>query len=249
MSADSSPVYFISDLHLEASRPLIAEAFKNFLTDTAKDAGAIYILGDLFDSWFGDDNNPKFIRDIKRCIKETAERGVKVYFLHGNRDFLIGEQFAREANLALLDEYTLIDLYGEKVLLLHGDTLCSEDIAYQAYRKKVRSDEWQENILSYPLWVRRLIAAYIRFRSRKANNNKVSEIMDVTTSTVAETFKNHHIKKMIHGHTHRPKKHQLELDNVQHERIVLGDWEEFGWYLRADPQGQELVRFPITATA
>ncbi len=246
MTADQSPTYFISDLHLEISRPKLTAAFKDFLFNTASDAKAIYILGDFFDAWIGDDDNSAFVNDIKSALKQRASKHTQIYFAHGNRDFLIGEKFAQQANVILLPEEQVVDLYGSSVLLLHGDQLCTDDVDYQAFRKKVRNPAWQNKMLAYPLWLRKLIAAYMRYRSRKAHKNKPAVIMDVAEEAVSAVFKRHDVHKMIHGHTHRPAKHSLKIDGEASERFVLGDWGNTGWYLKADTSGLKLIEFQIT---
>ncbi len=246
MPAGASATYFISDLHLEASRQRIVEAFADFIAHTCENAEAIYILGDLLDSWIGDDHNTPFINTIKAILAARSAGGTPIYFIHGNRDFLLGEKFARDTGIRLLAEQTVIDLYGERVLLLHGDTLCTDDIAYQNFRRKVRDPHWQRRLLRYPLLMRKLTAAYFRYRSRRANADKATQIMDVAEASVRETLDAFEVRKMIHGHTHRPQRHPFVWRGEPCERIVLGDWESHGWYLKADPRGQELVKFAIT---
>lgn len=245
MAADLAPRYFISDLHLDASRVAVTEAFRTFITEISLDASAIYILGDFVDAWIGDDNHSPYIENIKSLLAARTSSGTSIYFTHGNRDFLIGDKFATETGVVLLEENTVIDLYGEKALLLHGDSLCTSDVAYQNFRKKVRDPRWQRKMLRYPLWVRKLIAAYMRYRSRVANTNKAENILDVSPEAVSLIFSQFEVNKIIHGHTHRPNRHHLEIAGEPCERIVLGDWEKSGWYLRADPKDQELIQFTI----
>ncbi len=245
MTADLSSTYFISDLHLDPSRPELTQAFHHFLFQTAKSANEIYILGDFFDSWIGDDHNSKLIKQVKSWLTEKSAQGPKIYFQHGNRDFLIGEKFAESTNVILLQEAHVIDLYGVNFLLLHGDQLCSDDIDYQAFRQKVRNPAWQKRVLSYPLWVRKLIATYFRHRSRKAHKMKPAEIMDVTPSTVDAFFNEYNVQHMLHGHTHRPAIHEVRTGESSCRRYVLGDWGNKGWYIKADPSSIELIEFPI----
>jgi len=245
MSDNSAPTYFISDLHLGASQPVIHEAFENFLKVTSQDARAIYILGDLVDAWIGDDDNSAFASRLKKAIKARVNTGTPVYFVHGNRDFLIGDRFSQETGVNLIEENSIVDLYGEKALILHGDTLCADDVAYQNFRKKVRNTAWQKKILRYPLFVRKIIAWNMRRRSSKANSNKADNIMDVCEHAVRASFKQFQVKKMIHGHTHRPARHHYDINGYTCERIVLGDWDTRGWYLKADSRCQQLVHFPI----
>ncbi|MFT5083001.1 MAG: UDP-2,3-diacylglucosamine hydrolase [Lentisphaeria bacterium] len=243
--ADNPQTYFISDLHLEASRPAVAEAFFQFLHHTAKNAEAIYILGDFFNAWIGDDHRTPFIDRVKQNLRQCANRGTRIYFMHGNRDFLIGDRFAAETQLSLLDEETVIDLYGHSAVLLHGDSLCTDDIEYQKFRDLVREPSWQNQKLAYPLIVRRAIAAYMRFRSARINSNKRKDIMDVTQKSVDDVLRRTQVNLMIHGHTHRPKRHVFTEEDQQCERIVLGDWDEHGWYLLVQRSGFELISFPI----
>lgn len=245
ISSDLAPTYFISDLHLEASRPKISEAFRHFLFETSLDAKAIYILGDFVDAWIGDDDNSAFVRQIQDWLKQRCDQGTPIYFIHGNRDFLIGEAFAKNTGVTLLPESHVVDMYGSSLLILHGDQLCSEDVDYQKFRQKVRQSKWQAKMLAYPLWFRKLLAAYMRRRSRKAHENKSDEIMDVTATTVAAYFKKYGVINMIHGHTHRPARHRESHNGSECARIVLGDWGKSGWYYKVDAQTDELVEFPI----
>lgn len=245
MAKDQAPTYFISDLHLEASRPHVTRAFKNFLSTTARGARAIYILGDFVDAWIGDDDRSEFTRELKTALAKSASSGTRIYFLHGNRDFLIGKKFANDTGVTLLDEHTVVPLYGEKILLLHGDTLCTDDEDYMKFREKVRNPSWQRKTLRYPLFLRKMIAARMRSKSRKENANKAEEIMDVSEPTVKEMFAKYKVSKMLHGHTHRPKRHTYDYNGKQYERIVLGDWEENAWYVKADTAGFQLEKFAI----
>ena len=175
MAKDRAPTYFISDLHLEASRPHVTRAFKTFLSTTARGARAIYILGDFVDAWIGDDDASEFARELKTALAKSASSGTRIYFIHGNRDFLIGKKFADDTGVSLLDEHTVIPLYGENILLLHGDTLCTDDEGYMKFREKVRTPSWKKKILRYPLFLRKMLAAHLRSKSRKENANKAVE--------------------------------------------------------------------------
>ena len=234
-------IYFISDLHLEASREDITEAFFRFLNTTASDATALYILGDFFDAWIGDDWNSKLIKRIKRALLTCRERGVHTYFIHGNRDFLLGQRFANETGLELLKEETVIELNGQRVLILHGDSLCTDDADYIAWRNKTRTQEWQRKILRLPLFARKLIAANYRRKSKKANANKADNITDVSEYAVKRAFERHNVSLMIHGHTHRPDTHTLSMLGKDYTRMVLGDWDKEMWYIRADNKDIKLV--------
>jgi UDP-2,3-diacylglucosamine hydrolase len=237
--------FFISDLHLSVERPTVSEAFENFLQTTAAGADALYILGDFVDAWIGDDDDSDFAVHIKRTLAKYADAGTPVYFMHGNRDFLIGEQFARDAHLQLLPDPTVVDLYGKPVLLMHGDSLCTEDLEYMQFRQQVRSPQWQAGVLAMPLAQRRQMAAQLRAQSKSMSSMKAEDIMDVSPEEVLKTLRQHHVITLIHGHTHRPNRHALSMDGISGERIVLGDWEQQGWYLQATPEATVLVDFEI----
>lgn len=245
MVVEKAPTFFISDLHLDASRKSAIQAFEHFLGSTIKGARALYILGDLVDTWIGDDDHSPFVRQLKVMLAQCSSSGTRLFFVHGNRDFLIGKKFSEDAAVKILDEHKVIDLYGEKVLILHGDTLCTDDLDYQQFRKKVRNPDWQRSILGYPLYVRRMMARYYRYRSQKANGKKSEEIMDVNNDSVIQAFEKFQATTMIHGHTHRPDRHQVDVNGVACERIVLGEWDTSGWYLKVQPDSKELVKFPI----
>lgn len=236
---------FISDLHLDPSRPQITKAFLRFLFNQAAQAESLYILGDLFEAWIGDDDDSEFVLHIKEALQRFSQSGVPTYFLHGNRDFLVGEQFAEDTGITLLEETTVVDLYDEKVLLAHGDTLCTRDVEYLEFRSMVRSQAWQAQVLSQPLAVRRQMAADLRNKTQSMTAMKADDIMDVTPSEVVAIMQTEGVKKLIHGHTHRPNRHQVTLDSGLGERVVLGDWCEKGWYLNVEPDHWSLVNFPI----
>lgn len=237
--------YFIADLHLAENRPDMTACFLSFLQNDAPQAQALYILGDLFEYWVGDDDDSAFIIEISQAIKTLAELGCKIYFIHGNRDFLLGKRFAQQCNMALLPEITLIDLYGKPVVIMHGDTLCTRDVDYQTFRKKSRSWWWQAMVKNLPLFVRRKIANNYRIKSASATAMKSQDIMDVTTSEVVKCLEHHQSQLMIHGHTHRPAIHQLTANKNPAQRIVLGDWYEQGAWLKVTPDTMELVNFPF----
>ncbi|UTF60160.1 UDP-2,3-diacylglucosamine diphosphatase [Gilvimarinus sp. DA14] len=236
---------FISDLHLHASRPEAAQAFYRFLEQHAHNIDALYILGDFFDAWIGDDDDDPFIAEVAEKLNATAASGTAIFFMHGNRDFLLGDDFARRAGLTLLQDPTLIDLYGRSALLLHGDSLCTRDSEYMALRQQLRSPQWQAQILSQPLDVRRALAAELRSKSKTMNSSKAEDIMDVTPQAVVELMEQEKVSLMIHGHTHRPARHPLTLNHGTGERIVLGDWHDYGWSLYADTDTLELRHWPI----
>lgn len=217
---------FISDLHLDPSRPQIIRLFETFLANEARSADAVYILGDLFESWIGDDDASDLADRVANSLSRLAETGVPVYFMHGNRDFLLGGDYAKRAGLRLLDDPVVIDLGGERTLLTHGDTLCTDDVDYQKFRALVRDPAWQLRFLAQPIAERRAFAAQARGESRKQTAMKPAEIMDVNTDAVASAMRAHGVRRLIHGHTHRPATHRFELDGASAERIVLGDWYE-----------------------
>lgn len=238
---------FVSDLHLDPVRPRITELFLEFLGGDARGAEALYILGDLFEAWIGDDDPARHHRQVAAALARLAGRGVPVYFLVGNRDFLLGEGFARSAGMTLLSEPLRLDLYGVPTLLLHGDVLCTDDRDYQAFRTMVRDPAWQRDFLARPLAERRALALQARGESRARSADKPPEIMDVNPDAVNAAFRRHGVARIIHGHTHRPALHRLELDGVPCERIVLGDWYEQGSLLRVDERGPRLQNLPLRA--
>ncbi|MGB1263500.1 MAG: UDP-2,3-diacylglucosamine diphosphatase [Cognaticolwellia sp.] len=237
----SALTYFIADLHLAQNRPDITACFLSFLENDAPKAQTLYILGDLFEYWVGDDDDSSFIVEISHAIKALAKRGCKIYFIHGNRDFLLGKRFAKQSDMQLLPEITLIDLYGKPVVIMHGDTLCTRDTGYQAFRKKSRSWWWQAIVKSLPLFVRRKIADNYRQQSASATAMKSQDIMDVTDSEVVQCLEQHNSQLMIHGHTHRPAVHNIVVNDQDAQRIVLGDWYEQGAWLKVTPDSMELM--------
>jgi len=230
-----SVTYFISDLHLSAERQDINDCLFRFLQTEAVDADALYILGDLFEVWIGDDDITAFSESIALALK-TVSATVPIYFIHGNRDFAIRQSFARRAGMIILPEQYVIDLYGRKALLMHGDELCTRDIEYQKFRKKSRGWWWPRLMLLLPLKTRQKMATNGRQTSKKYQKQLTAEIMDVTQREVTSAMQQHDVDLLIHGHTHRPKVHQFILDNKSMKRIVLGDWYDQGSILIADKQ-------------
>ncbi len=234
-------ILFVSDLHLHASRPAVTDCFLRFLADTASQADALYILGDLFESWIGDDAPGQAGLQVGTALRSLADHGVSCSFIHGNRDFLISRNFAALSGLRLLPDETVIDLHGKRVLLMHGDTLCTDDLAYQRYRRIVHWPPTQALYLALPVSIRNRIEVQLRSRSMAAHGNKPAMLMDVNQQTVVEVMQRHEVSLLIHGHTHRPAIHQFE--NTQHKaatRIVLGDWYTQGSVLCWTPSGPEL---------
>lgn len=236
---------FISDLHLHESRPLITRAFFHFLHTQAPTAQALYILGDFFDAWIGDDDDSDLPQDVARELFSLKQKGVAIYFQHGNRDFLLSDAYAQKAGMTLLPESVVINLYGTPTLLLHGDTLCTADKDYQQFRSMVRSVQWQQQILSQPLAARRALAAQLREKSQSMNSIKAEDIMDVTPDEVITQMTQARVTRLIHGHTHRPARHTLNINGKAAERIVLGDWHNQGWCIKADAHNCELIHWPI----
>lgn len=231
----------ISDLHLDDSRPQITTLFERLLAGPeVRTAQALYILGDLVEAWIGDDDDAQLPARIAAAIRTVSDAGVPVYFMAGNRDFLLGESFARRAGLTLLDDGTVHEIEGRRTLLMHGDVLCTDDIAYQAVRRQVRQPQWQAQILGMPLDARRAFAAKAREDSRAHTGSTGETIMDVNADAVAEAMRNAGVTRLIHGHTHRPAIHHFDLDGQSAERIVLGDWYEQGSLLRVTRQAIEL---------
>lgn len=236
---------FISDLHLAPERPEITQAFFDFLDTTAQGADALYILGDFFNAWLGDDDDTPEFLDIKAKLAAFSQ-ATPTYFMHGNRDFLVGEQFAHATGMNLLPEPYLISLNQTPTLLVHGDSLCTKDQEYMAFRQMVRNQDWQQMVLAKPLEERKALAKQLRDTSQSMNSLKADDIMDVTPEEVVKLMAEQRVTRLIHGHTHRPARHHLTVDNQQAERIVLGDWESKGWYVKADGNKLELLSFSIS---
>lgn len=219
-------IHFISDLHIALDKPDITRRFVNFLENRAPKASSLYILGDLFDTWVGDDDFTPPTKQIRACLQRLTNQGTKVSLQAGNRDFLIGRRFCQDTGVELLDDYAVIDLFGEPTLLTHGDLLCTDDIAYQAFRVKSRSPEWQRNVLSKPLFVRLLAARWYRIKSFFHKRKKSQDIMDVNQNTVVNTMRQYACRRLIHGHTHRPAVHEFLVDGKPAQRFVLADWHK-----------------------
>jgi len=240
---------FIADLHLSEARPDLTNAFIRFLATKATQANALYILGDLFEFWIGDDEQSPLQQQVTRALKTLSDHGCQLFYSHGNRDFMIGKRFARECGMTLLPPIYACELAGEKTLLLHGDQLCTDDEAYQRFRR-ITSWPWLQWVfLHLPLSRRVNIAQKIRQGSHKGKQQKSRSIMDVTPISVNDCFEHHQATLMIHGHTHRPMIHPLALNNGQTvRRIVLGDWNTDLWYLQIDDRDINLISQPITTT-
>ncbi|SMY32155.1 UDP-2,3-diacylglucosamine diphosphatase [Photobacterium andalusiense] len=231
---------FIADLHLSAERPDITACFLRFMAQETHHIDALYVLGDLFEMWIGDDEDSPFLRQVKQAFKTLTDAGTPCYFIHGNRDFLIGKRFSRETGITLLPEHSVVDLYGTPTLILHGDTLCIEDQAYQRYRKKVHNPVIQWLFARLPLSYRIKVGDKFRQNSGKNNQTKSQSIMDVTQTEVIRIMRDANVTQMIHGHTHRPKIHHFEIDGIPAQRIVLGDWYDHGSVLVYNADGYQL---------
>lgn len=237
---------FISDLHLEESRPDITDAFLAFLKDRAMGVERLYILGDFFEAWIGDDERTPLQQTVAAALKEVSESGTDIFLMHGNRDFLIGEDFCNRAGATLLDDPTVVDLYGTPTLLMHGDSLCTADVEYQKFRANMRNPQWQQMILARPLEDRQQMARQLREISMAKNQGKAETIMDVTPEEVIKEMEAHGVQRLIHGHTHRPAIHELQANGKDARRIVLGDWDQNVWWLEIKPgQEPELSKAPL----
>ena len=234
---------FISDLHLDPERPAITELFGRFLDEEARGADTLYILGDLFEAWVGDDDPSAAGTFVAERLKALSDAGVPVCFIRGNRDFLLGAEYATRAGITLLPDPAVVMLHGEPTLILHGDLLCSDDTAYQQFRAQTRDPRWQAQFLAQPLSARLAFAAQARAASKARHgelqaSGQSETITDVAADTVREWFQRYGVRRMIHGHTHRPAIHD---EGDGRTRIVLGDWYEQGSVLRVDEDGFELA--------
>lgn len=238
--------YFISDLHLEEKRPDITRAFLHFLTEDAPQAETLYILGDLFEAWIGDDAQTPLSIEVVAALKKLTDAGTALFIMHGNRDFLIGHAFAKSTGATLLDDPTVIDLYGKPALLMHGDTLCTNDIEYLKFRAQVRHPLFQQDFLSKPIHERIAIAKHIRDISKTEGQNKAYDIMDVTPQAVLDAMAQHHVDLLIHGHTHRPATHDVTVNNKPAQRMVLGDWDKNPQIVKADATQCTLIPYLLS---
>jgi UDP-2,3-diacylglucosamine hydrolase len=235
---------FISDLHLSEDRPEANERFFSLLEGKARQAESLTILGDFFEYWIGDDDLAwPFNAVIAGALQSLARDGVALYFMHGNRDFLVGDRFCRATGATLLDDPAVVELDGEKTLLMHGDTLCTDDLDYQNWRRTARSGAWQAAFLAKSLDERRQAVGGMREKSKEVVAAKPAEIMDVNEGAVREAMQRHGVRRLIHGHTHRPGHHRVDLDAGAGERWVLPDWYGRGGYLEVARGKPKLVRF------
>ena len=231
------PTLFVSDLHLSPARPQIAELFYRFLENEAREAAALYILGDLFDMWVGDDDPHPLNNSVMDALTRLSRSGVRLFVMHGNRDFLFGSRGAERVGAQILPDPTLLDLNGTPTLLMHGDTLCTDDFEYQQQRARYRRPWVLRGFLALPRALRVEIAQHFRRKSERTKRVTAPRIMDVNTGAVEAALRAHGYPRLIHGHTHRPARHLHLVDARRCERWVLADWYERGSYLRCDPQG------------
>lgn len=239
-------ILFISDLHLSRERPEITQLFLDFMQQQGRETDELYILGDLFEVWIGDDAIDPEYEGVITALKAAADSSIHIYFMHGNRDFLIGDAFARMTGCRILPDPSIIQLDGEPTLLMHGDTLCTDDLEYQQFRARVHNPDVQREFLAQPVAKRSEIAGHYRLESRERSKHKAEEIMDVNRDAVISTMKQYHVRTLIHGHTHRPAIHSLEIDGLQARRIVLGDWYHHGSVLTYEDHHFDLQSFDRT---
>lgn len=239
-------ILLISDLHLQEERPDITRAFLDLLDGRARHARALYILGDFFEAWIGDDAMTPFQRHICQALRQLSDSGTAVYLMHGNRDFLIGQAFCDAAGCTLLTDPSVIELGGERVLLMHGDTLCTRDLGYMKMRRLLRNRLSLWVLTHLPLSMRQRLARKLRRESRAQTQMKATDIVDVTPEEVPRVMAAQGVLTLVHGHTHRPAIHKLVVDGQPARRIVLGDWDRRGWALQVDEQGFQLAPFEFT---
>ena len=238
---------FIADLHLDEARPDITLLFEQFLaSDEARSANAIYILGDLVEAWIGYDDDAQLPARIAKATRGLSDAGVPVYFMVGNRDFLLGPVFAERAGMILLDDGAVHDIEGVPTLLMHGDVLCTDDVEYQAVRAQVRTEAWKAQVLSMPLEARRAFAAQARSDSKSRTGRIDETIMDVNQGAVEDAMRRAGVHRLVHGHTHRPAIHEFEFDGAPAQRIVLGDWYDHGSVLSIDGHTVDLRGLSLT---
>ena len=240
---------FISDLHLSAGRPELNGLFLSFLRHRVRSEDSLYILGDLFEAWLGDDSATEDQLTAIEALRAVSAAGTPLFFMHGNRDFLAGAGFEQMTGCRILPEPTVITLSGEPVLLMHGDSLCTDDVEYQAYKARVRQPAFLQQFLALPLEQRRAIAQSYRAESAKSTRRKPMEIMDVNAEAVMDAMRAQGVKRLIHGHTHRQAMHDFTLDGAAAQRIVLGDWDDTGCVLTHDESGYRMENFDARTVA
>ncbi|WP_053269450.1 UDP-2,3-diacylglucosamine diphosphatase [Pseudomonas chlororaphis] len=236
-------ILLISDLHLEEERPDITWAFLDLLGGRARSAQALYILGDFFEVWIGDDAMTPYQLSICQALRELSDSGTQVFLMHGNRDFMLGKAFCKAAGATLLKDPSVVDFYGEPVLLMHGDSLCTRDEAYMRMRRYLRNPVSLWILRHLPLRTRHKLARKLRNESRAQTRMKANDIVDVTPDEVPRIMQEFKVRTLVHGHTHRPAIHKLQIGDQAAKRIVLGDWDRQGWALQVDEQGFQLAAF------
>lgn len=239
-------ILLISDLHLEEQRPDITRAFLHFLETRASRAEALYILGDFFEVWIGDDAMTPFQQKIAQALRALSDRGTRIYLMHGNRDFMLGKRFCRTAGCELLADPSVVEFDGERVLLMHGDSLCTRDENYMRLRRALRNPLSLFILRNLPLSTRRKLARKLRNESRTQTRMKATDIIDVTPEMIPRMLTEHGVRTLIHGHTHRPATHELNIDGHAARRIVLGDWDRQGWALQVDENGYHQAPFDLS---
>ena len=237
-------ILFVSDLHLSPERPEVTRAFLHFLQQQASSAKALFVLGDLFEAWVGDDDTCPTGIQVQQAFKQLTDQGVALFIQHGNRDFFLGKRFMQATGATLLEDEHLVEYNNQTVLVMHGDTLCTDDTDYIRFRQKIRHPISKFCLQLMPLKYRQKLANNMRAKSKAANANKPSAIMDVNSDAVDQVMSKHQVKTLIHGHTHRPNRHQ----HKQGERIVLGDWHDKGWYVKWDNSDLQLKHFDIAVS-
>ena len=233
---------FISDLHLDPNENKRTEAFLNFLSNDCIKYEALFILGDLFEYWVGDDDNSSLAVEVKKSLKKYSNQGNKIYFIHGNRDFLIGSKFAKDSGIQIIKDQYIMTHSGKKIMLSHGDVFCTDDHEYQDLKSRIRSKKWIDDFLSQPLNERIAIAEDMRSKSKDASSNKPENIMDTNKDSIDHCIKHNNLDLLIHGHTHRPEIKKLSNGTI---KVVLGSWEDEGWVFEYDHDHFDLKSFSI----
>jgi UDP-2,3-diacylglucosamine hydrolase len=236
---------FVADIHLSKLRPELSSGFIEFLNTTAQACQSLYLLGDIFEAWIGDDYNDPDLQNVFNALKQLSAKGVKLYFQHGNRDFLVGQAFAKMIGATLLDEVIMVDVAQTRALVMHGDQLCTDDTQYQSFRSLVRSTQWQQEFLSKTIEQRLFIAEQLRSASKEQGQLKSQDITDVNQEAVINTMQQHDVNLLIHGHTHRPAVHNVLVNKQNATRMVLGDWGKSLWYIKCSACGCELIESPL----
>lgn len=238
-------VLFVADIHLCRQRPDLTSAFIQFLDNTARTCESLYLLGDIFEAWIGDDYVDPHMQGVVQALRRLSEAGVKLFFQHGNRDFLVGQDFASSIGAELLSETKIVDFGKTKALVMHGDQLCTDDTEYQNFRSMVRSAQWQMKFLGQSIAQRLVIAGQLRSASQEKNQLKSAQITDVNQNAVEHCMRDNNVKLLIHGHTHRPAVHQFNSQGQALTRMVLGDWGQSLWYIQCTTSGCELIERSI----